>query len=85
MKQDVIFFDPPWGGPNYKEIQELDLFLSNIELSKIVNCIFKNVECIAIKIPHNFNKKKFLSNLSHIEKEIIEYPFKSFNLLLLLL
>ena len=27
IKQDIIFIDPPWGGPNYKEIKKLRIEL----------------------------------------------------------
>ena len=43
LKQDVVFIDPPWGGKNYKSKKNLDLFLSNINIIKILNNKFPNM------------------------------------------
>jgi hypothetical protein len=32
--QDIIFLDPPWGGPNYKDHKELQLNLGGVEMSQ---------------------------------------------------
>ena len=61
-KVDVIYIDPPWGGPDYKKKSKINLFLSNISIGKIVNDIIKQkvTDNIFIKIPFNFNITKFL-------------------------
>lgn len=52
--QDVLFLDPPWGGPDYKNNLNIRLYLSNKELSEI--CIDLSLYCkyIALKVPINF-------------------------------
>jgi hypothetical protein len=55
IKQDVIFLDPPWGGPDYIDESSLDLYLSEIPISEIINDLYDHVELIILKIPLNFN------------------------------
>lgn len=59
IKQDMIFIDPPWGGPNYKSKILIELYLSNIELSTVCRLISKYTKYIAIKVPVNFNINAF--------------------------
>lgn len=51
---DIFFFDPPWGGPEYKNNDNLKLYLSNNELKDIIQMIPDN-KFIVIKIPYNYN------------------------------
>lgn len=57
--QDVIFLDPPWGGPDYKIQNDISLYLSNRELSDA--CIDISLYCryIALKVPVNFSVDAF--------------------------
>lgn len=50
---NVFFFDPPWGGPDYKNNKNIQLYLSNIELSEIIKKI-KN-KLIVLKLPYNYD------------------------------
>ena len=36
LKQDVVFFDPPWGGPDYHLATRLDMFLGPRNIIDIV-------------------------------------------------
>lgn len=51
---DVYFFDPPWGGPEYKKKELLNLYLGNTSLDEIVKIIPKN-KYIVLKVPYNYN------------------------------
>lgn len=51
---DIIFFDPPWGGPDYKTHKSLELFLGNKNLINILEKIPKN-KYIILKLPFNYN------------------------------
>lgn len=57
--QDVIFLDPPWGGPEYKNLTDIQLYLSKKELAEA--CIDMSTYCyyIALKVPTNFNIENF--------------------------
>ena len=63
---DVIFFDPPWGGPDYKKYKSLDLYLSNINLINIIDMIPHN-KLIVLKLPYNYNFD-ILKNYNVIKK-----------------
>ena len=59
---DIYFFEPPWGGPQYKKKDILELYLSNIELKNIIEMI-PNKKLIVLKLPfnydYNFIKEKY--------------------------
>lgn len=59
---DVIFIDPPWGGPSYKFKNNVKLFLDNIPIEIICKQILlkKNPpHFIFLKLPNNYYFKKF--------------------------
>lgn len=60
LKQDVIFMDPPWGGPSYKLHKHLNLYLSNISIGTIVGQLKDKAHLIAVKVPLNFNYNAFI-------------------------
>ena len=55
LKQDVIFFDPPWGGTSYKKKDKIDLFLNQVHMGDIIKYLINKTELIAMKVPRNFN------------------------------
>ena len=59
LQQDILFIDPPWGGPNYKEKKQIDLYLSDIELSEVCKTLKSWCKYIALKVPTNFDLDKF--------------------------
>jgi len=58
IRYDVIFFDPPWGGSNYKYKNNINLYLDNINIIDIINNLYyyKNLKFICLKAPFNFNQ-----------------------------
>ena len=85
LVEDVIFIDPPWGGPEYYKETQIKLFLDNIHLSNIVNKVFitkQQLQYVVIKVPKNFNIidfKTILSNKLSIEKFIFSNKLKKIN------
>lgn len=58
LKSTHLFLDPPWGGPNYKEKQKLQLYLEKECLPSICMAIgeqFPNIEGIMLKVPNNYD------------------------------
>ncbi len=49
---DVYFIDPPWGGPDYKKLDNVHLYISDKQLEDIINILPKN-KLIILKIPFN--------------------------------
>lgn len=71
-KTDVLYIDPPWGGPNYKETPNLDLYMSSKRIDEWLEEILlrKNrPNFIVLKLPQNFNfgRLNFLSNVDYIK------------------
>jgi 16S rRNA G966 N2-methylase RsmD len=70
---DLIFFDPPWGGPDYKKSEKVSLQLSGEPLAKIISSIAPFGRYIALKVPINFDEDAFLEET----KDIIEIKHKN--------
>lgn len=71
-KQDIIFFDPPWGGVEYKqasevEIQLLDANGSPKKLDEIVLGLLQyRCETLLLKLPVNYPIKKIIDNCTFV-------------------
>lgn len=74
FKQDVVYLDPPWGGPNYLDNVMIDLYLSNHNISDICKQLLSEHVCslVVIKVPLNFNYLGFKSVLC--DYQIIKQP-----------
>lgn len=68
--QDVIFLDPPWGGPDYKQQQDIQLYLSQKELAEA--CIEMSLYCsyIALKVPTNFSVEAFDDRVRNVLERV---------------
>ena len=62
LEQDCIFFDPPWGGPDYYKEQKMNLFLmdsdnKNINIIDIIKSLLEKnkAKLIVVKVPTNYN------------------------------
>ena len=51
VKQDIIFFDPPWGGVGYKKHKTMPLYLSDKNMVDIINSMKGKAGMIVYKIP----------------------------------
>lgn len=71
LQQDVVFLDPPWGGPEYKTMPRVSLFLSNSKLSDVCRRLASSTRYIAIKVPTNFDEAKFREETKDFAQVII--------------
>ena len=57
----VYFFDPPWGGPDYKKNKNIKLKISNNKLIDIINRIkmVNNKAKVCFKLPYNYDLSEF--------------------------
>jgi predicted RNA methylase len=55
IEQDVVYIDPPWGGPDYKDQSMISLTLGQYDLSEVCNMLHDHVKVIALKVPNNFD------------------------------
>ena len=60
-ENDIYFFDPPWGGPEYKNQDNIRLKLGELTLLEIVKNIRKvrNDTFISFKLPYNYDLQEF--------------------------
>lgn len=74
LKQDVVIFDPPWGGVEYNKSSEgLKLYLSDINIICIINELLQKNKCrlIIVFIPFNYDLKNF--------RKYIKFKYKVIN------
>ena len=55
LHQDVVFIDPPWGGPSYKHKHNVKLKLSNTPIYKVIQYLRNHVSMVVLKTPVNFD------------------------------
>ena len=61
LKQDVIYLDPPWGGPEYKNLKTVKIRLGETKLEDLCEDIVKNKLCklLVLKLPYNYDIEEF--------------------------
>lgn len=65
---NVLYVDPPWGGPNYYKIHNLELFMGSHRLDNWIEEVLKRdnrPETVVLKLPRNYNftRLNFLPNV----------------------
>lgn len=73
---NVVFVDPPWGGSNYKNNENLTLSLGSIELEKLVIEIVKKFSDYYVQVVENNPKEK---NNNYNNKFVILKLPKNYN------
>jgi len=65
LEQDIVFFDPPFGGPGYKYYKNAVLFLGGRHMADIANDLLENNKAkqVFIRTPENFDEAYFKSKL----------------------
>jgi hypothetical protein len=64
---DLIYFDPPWGGPGYDKTGTIELRLGSYTIGAIAGLSYgKSIRYVICKVPKNFSKNQF-------EEEINSY------------
>ncbi len=66
QRPDCIFLDPPWGGPEYKQKERVELFLSQKKLAEVCAILARCTRYIAIKVPTNFDEIQFQQDCIHV-------------------
>jgi hypothetical protein len=74
LKQDIVFFDPPWGGTEYMKNDIIQLYISGFNIIYLAkNVLNYNASYVFIKVPVNFDFEslnKELSSFNPTKKEI---------------
>jgi hypothetical protein len=76
---DVLYIDPPWGGPNYRNLDSVELFLGSTRLDVWLEDILDGPyrpSFVFLKVPANYNTSRlqFLSNV----KSVRNFRIRSF-------
>jgi 16S rRNA G966 N2-methylase RsmD len=72
-KVSGYYFDPPWGGPDYKNNENINIQICNFTLYHIVKKIRENNQApIFFKLPNNYNLKEF-SEFNYMINKIKNY------------
>ena len=53
--QDIIFFDPPWGGLDFDKTSSLSLYINNINIICIIKQLISYAKYILLLVPFNYN------------------------------
>ena len=56
---DVLYIDAPWGGPDYKEHKELDLYLGDKRVDEYVRDVKDKAKYVFLKVPRNYKFDRF--------------------------
>lgn len=66
-KVDMVYLDPPWGGPNYVKEDKIMLELDDNPIYHIINMIFREdiAKYVVMKSPFNLNKEDVFKNLGN--------------------
>lgn len=64
--QDIIFFDPPWGGKDYKYQLDLKLKFGLYSIENICRLLLNRPsnKMIVLKLPNNYDYKYFIDELN---------------------
>lgn len=80
---DIMYFDPPWGGKQYKNGSNLRLMIGSIYIDELVNSIFdennkncSNVKIVALKLPKNYDLKSLYEKTIHLNVTIYLYELQ---------
>lgn len=68
LHQDLVFLDPPWGGPDYKAKTKISLSLSQIPLLHVCEKLKYCCTYLALKVPVNFDLEGFCVGMDLVYK-----------------
>jgi 16S rRNA G966 N2-methylase RsmD len=69
---ELIFIDPPWGGPNYKYEKSLSLSMDKKKIIDIVIELKNKNKIVVLKLPFNYDLNEF-SNFNYEIHKIKKY------------
>lgn len=74
--QDLVFFDPPWGGEDYKQTgrDSLHLFLSGKDIATVCVEWIPYTRYIALKVPYNFAFTAFFNDTKKYMRKMHAQP-----------
>jgi len=65
-KSNIFFFDPPWGGKNYKNFKYFNLKIGKLQLNDVINTLYvKKYKYVILKAPYNLNISSLLDGVKY--------------------
>jgi len=83
LVQDIVFFDPPWGGKDYKLHESLKIQFMNETIESICQKLLDRVrtKMIVMKLPNNYDFKFFEDELKMFK--INKYPLDRLTMIII--
>lgn len=82
LDHNAVFFDPPWGGRNYKKYEQLHLKLGPYYLEEVVNRTLtgglSRPQLVVLKLPKNFDLKRFHERV--VSNRVFLYPLRKMDI-----
>ena len=74
IAQNIIFFDPPWGGSNYKYQELLKLDFGDYSIETVIRILFQRPcnKLIIVKLPNNYDFEYLISELEDYKVECVK-------------
>ena len=73
--QDILFFDPPWGGVDYKKLDKVPLFLGSVPFDRVCLSLGTRSRYVAMKLPLNADVDAILTDKSRVNV-VVNRKFK---------
>ena len=86
LQQDIVYIDPPWGGPGYKKHRNLQLSLGGKHLAEIISDLYRNsrktgTKYVVFRAPLNLDVEDMTSRLRTSTLSMsVDKHFKKYNL-----
>lgn len=74
LEQDIIYIDAPWGGKEYKNDSNINLYLGNVEITDFYLNNRNKAETFIFKVPLNYNFNNLYSKV--INSKIFKHSYK---------
>lgn len=72
---DIMFFDPPWGGPEYKNKKNVMIYLQDVSMIQLLHIVKEKTVYCVIKVPLNFDFISFSDETNHLQVPFQVYKF----------
>ena len=72
-QSDCVFCDPPWGGPDYVKLVDMELSLGDMDLIDIALKALKETKVFMCRTTFNYNRFKFNLHMDRNEYEVYTY------------
>lgn len=84
LNADVVFFDPPWGGPRYKHQRLLRLYLSRTPMHEVAARMLARVPVVVLKVPWNTAVQPYVAVVRRVSGRNLQvFHLRQFMLLVL--